>query len=315
MTNIKVVFSNKAAVAFLIAIGLFIFGQIVSPGFAEFSHVMNIMSLSTFLGIVALGQTIVIISGSEGIDLSVGSIVSLSAVMASQIMNGSDSRMIPAAAAIIAVGFIIGIFNGLGISYFKIPPLIMTLAMSSVVQGLAIIYTNGQPKGRASQTLVTLGTDRTIGIPNIFVLWLVVTALALIILRYTPWGNMLYGAGANNLTAELSGIKTRVLRTVAYGISGIISALAGLFLLGYTGTSYLDLGAAYVMPSIAAVVIGGVSLSGGLGSYLGTTAGAIVLTTLGSILVTLKMGEGGRQIVYGLVLMALLIIYARQKKG
>lgn len=315
MTNVRLFFGNKAVIAFFIAAALFLAGQVIAPGFAEFSHVMNILSLSSFLGVIALAQTLVIISGSEGIDLSVGSVISLSAVMASQIMNGDNSRLIGATLAVATAGFILGIANGLGISYLKIPPLIMTLAMSSVVQGLALIYTDGQPKGKASGLLAALGTGRTAGVPNILVLWILIVILVIILLARTSWGCMLYGIGANNLTAELSGIKTRVLRTLAYGFSGLISAFCGLFLLGYTGTSYLDIGSAYVMPSVAAVVIGGAALSGGAGSYLGTAAGAVVLTTLGSILITLKMGEGGRQIVYGLVLLTLLIIYARQKRN
>ncbi|MGI6778536.1 MAG: ABC transporter permease [Acetivibrionales bacterium] len=315
MINIKTIYNNKIAVAFLIAIILFIIGQIISPGFAEMSHIMNILSLSSFLGVIALAQTIVIISGSEGIDLSIGSIISLGAVMASQIMNGDNADMARAILIVCIVGAAIGIINGIGISYFRIPPLVMTLAMSSVVQGISLIYTKGQPKGRASQILEYIGTGRVAGIPGILIVWVIVIILALIILTRTPWGNLLYGVGSNSLTAELSGVRTRVLRTVAYVLSGAISALCGVFLLGYTGTSYLDIGSDYVMPSVAAVVIGGVSLAGGFGSYMGTVAGAIVLTTLGSILVTLKMGEAGRQIVYGTVLMALLIVYARQKKN
>lgn len=315
MTRVKVLYSNKVFVASLIAILLFIFGQIISPGFSDFSHIMNILSLSTFLGIIALGQTLVILSGAEGIDLSVGSIISLSAVVASQIMNGSNNNILQAVAVVIIAGFLIGTVNGVGISYFKIPPLIMTLAMSSVVQGIALIYTAGQPKGKAAPYLVTLGTERSFEIPNILFIWIIIILAALFFLRKTSGGLMLYGVGENNLTAELSGIKTRLLRTIVYGISGSISALGGLFLLGYTATAYLDIGSAYIMPSVAAVVIGGVSLAGGNGSYLGTAIGAVVLTTLGSILVALKMGEAGRQIVYGLVLLLLLIIYARQKKN
>lgn len=315
MNNIKTLYANKVAVAFVVAIGLILIGQIVSPGFASLTNIMNILSLSSFLGMIALAQTIVILSGAEGIDLSVGSVISLSAVMSAQIMNGSNANIITAAAVVVLTGFIIGSVNGIGISYFRIPPLVMTLAMSSVVLGISLVYTNGQPKGKAADLLVLLGTKRIGSIPNIFILWILIIVIVLVLLQLTNLGYMLYGVGANALTAELSGIRTRILRTVAYGSSGMVAALCGLFLLGYTGTAYLDIGSAYVMPSIAAVVVGGVSLAGGTGSYLGTAAGAIVLTILTSILVTLRMGEPGRQIVYGTVLLVLLILYARQKKG
>lgn len=315
MTYVKALYSNKVIVALLIAVGLFVFGQLIAPGFADFSNVMNILSLSAFLGIIALGQTLVILSGAEGIDLSVGAVISLSAVMASQMMNGQNGSFIPAVLAVLAAGFIIGLANGAGVSFLKIPPLIMTLAMSSVIQGAALIYTDGQPKGKGAPFLISLGSQRSMGIPNILFIWAAVIILTILVLRRTSWGFRLYAAGENDLTARLSGIKTRTVRTLAYGASGCISALGGLFILGYTATSYLDIGSAYIMPSIAAVVIGGVSLAGGNGSYMGTAVGAIVLTTLGSILVTLKMGEAGRQVVYGLVLLLLLIIYARQRKN
>jgi ribose transport system permease protein len=133
--------------------------------------------------------------------------------------------------------------------------------------------------------------------------------------RRLKWGKKLFGVGANDITAKLSGVRTRLVRMFAYTLSGIISALAGIFLLGYTEMPYLDIGSIYIMPSVAAVVIGGVSLSGGKGSYLGVIAGAIVLTTLNSILVSLRMGEGGRQIVYGLVILVVLSAYSIKKRN
>lgn len=315
MDRVKVLYTNKVFIAFLIAIGLIVAGGMISPGFAEFSHIMNIMSLSAFLGIIALGQTVVILSGGEGIDLSVGAIVSLSAVMASQIMNGLNENIVPAFLLVLATGLALGLVNGLGINRFKIPPLIMTLAMASVVQGLALIYSDGQPKGKAAPVLAAIGSERSLGIPNILIVWIIIIVVSIVLLKTTSWGSMLYGVGENSLTAELTGIKARLVRIAAYGISGMVSALGGLFLLGYTGTSYMDVGSAYLMPSVAAVVIGGVALSGGNGSYLGTAVGTVVLTTLGSILVALNMGEAGRQVVYGAVLLLLLALYGRQKKN
>lgn len=310
----KLLIKSQVLVAFLVAVGLFLVGQVISSGFGSFSNVMNILSLSSFLGIIALGQTLVILSGGEGIDLSLGAIISLSAVVASQLLNGNDVSLAWVVPLGVAMGLVLGLANGVGVSYFKIPPLIMTLAMASVIQGIALIYTDGQPKGMASPLLITVGTQRTAEIPNILFVWIVVTVFALFLLRKTSWGLRLYGMGENNLTAELSGIRTRVLRTWVYGVNGAVAAFGGILLLGYTSTSYLDIGSAYVMPSVAAVVIGGVSLAGGVGSYLGTAIGAVILTTLGSILIALKMGEAGRQVVYGAMLLLLLILYARQTK-
>jgi ribose transport system permease protein len=314
-SRVRAFLSNKTVSAFLIAIGLYLVGGIISPGFLHFSHLTNVLSLSAYLGIIALGQTLVIISGKEGIDLSVGSIISLSVCMGAQIMMGENQNIPLAAITVLAVGFGLGCVSGIGVSFFQMPPLVMTMAMGSVIQGLTLIYTEGQPKGRTAELLQAIGTGRTLDIPHILIAWIVIAAIAIILLSKTKWARLLYGIGENDLTARLSGARTKVIRMIIYGLSGAISALAGLFLLGYTGTAYLDIGSKYVMPSVAAVVIGGVSMEGGKGKYAGVIAGAIVLTTLSSILVSLNTGEGGRQIVYGMVLLILLAMYSKRKKN
>lgn len=156
--------------------------------------------------------------------------------------------------------------------------------------------------GGVSDWLKNLSGQSSLGIPNIPFLWALVIFISLMVLTKTKTGLRLYGVGANETNAELNGVKTKRTRALAYGVSGAIAAMSGVFLLGYIGNAFLDIGSAYVMPSIAAVVIGGVSLAGGSGSYLGVVWGALVLTTLSGILVNLKMGEGGKQIVFGVLL-------------
>jgi Ribose/xylose/arabinose/galactoside ABC-type transport systems, permease components len=310
LKNIKII------IAFVIVVFLFFIGQILSPGFAGASHILMIIKTSAFLGILALAQCIVIIAGAEGIDLSVGAIASVGAVMASNIINGIDANICLALFIVTISGFILGFINGLGISYFKVPPLIMTLAMASVINGMIIIYSDGFAiKGSASELLKNVSGNASLGIPNIVLVWIIIIAISLVVLLRTKSGVSLYGVGANDMTAELSGVRTKKTRALAYAISGAISAIAGMFLLGYIGNAFMDIGSVYVLPSVAAVVIGGVSLAGGSGSYLGVVAGSIVLTTLTGILVTLKMGEAGKQVVFGLVLLILLALYGRQTKN
>lgn len=294
-------------------IALLAAGQIAAPGFAELDHIMTLLSLSAFLGFVALGQTIVIVAGGEGIDLSVGSTISLSCVIASQVIDGQNYNLFLGTAVIVMVGVIIGFINGYGIAYMKLPPLVMTLAMASVIQGFSLVFTGGQPVGRASAILSEIGNGRFGIIPIIMVIWLILALLGIFLMKYSRGGKILYGVGENMTTAELSGINTKLVRVGAYILCSVMAAFAGLMLLGYTGTAYLDIGSAYIMQSIAAVVIGGVALAGGLGSYSGAALGAILLTTLSSILLTLKLGEGGRQLVYGAVLLILLIIYSKRR--
>ncbi|MCL6444636.1 MAG: ABC transporter permease [Alicyclobacillus sp.] len=307
--------SSRVTFAFLMAIALLLIGGITTPGFLQPSHVLTILSISAFLGIIALAQTIVIISGGEGIDLSIGSFVSLGAVMSSKIINGANEHLWQAILAVMVTGLVLGAVNGVGIAYFGIPPLVMTLAMSSVIQGLAIVYTNGQPTGQAAPALAALGTGTTAGVPNILIAWILIGVVAVLAFTRTRWGSVMFGVGANPLVAQLAGARSNLNRASAYALGGMIAMLGGLCLLGYTGTSYLDLGSSYVMTSIMAVVIGGVSLAGGTGSYLGTMAGAVVLTTLSSILVTLQLGDGGKQVVYGAMLLGILAVYSLRNKS
>lgn len=312
--KIKIFFYNKIVIAFLVAILLFVFGEIIFPGFMSFSHIMSILRLSVFLGIVSLGQTLVVISGKEGVDLSVGSVLSIGVVISGYFLRGENKNIPFALIIVLAAGFIIGLISGVSISYLKVPPLIMTLAMASVVSGLSLIVTKGFPIGKAPPLLEVLGSGKIFNVPYIIIFWMILTVIVVLILKHTKWGTILYGIGANNLAAELSGINTKRFRMFVYAIAASIYCFGGFLLLSYTGTPYLNLGAPYIMPSIAAATIGGVSLAGGEGNYFGTVAGCIVLTTLTSILVALQAGESIRQIVYGAAIIILIIAYARPRK-
>jgi len=313
-TSLRSLASNQLTIAVASIVALFIFGEIIAPGFLSFGHLMSVLRLSVFLGIVALGQTLVVMAGGEGIDLSVGSVLSLGVVISSSLLMGKDANIPAALLGALAAGFAIGLVNGVGVSYVGIPPLIMTLAMASVVEGLSLIYTGGYPNGTAPALLEALGSGRILNIPNILLLWVIVIVAATLVLFRKRWGAVLFGVGANSITAELSGINVKRFRMFVYGICGAISGLAGFFVLGYTGTPYLNLGAPYLMTSIAAVAIGGISLAGGAGSYIGAAIGCILLTTLSSILVALRTTESVRQIVYGGLVFIIVVAYTRRRK-
>ena len=312
-TTLKRILLNGMFISIVAIIILFIFGQIIFPGFMSFDHIMSVLRMSAFLGIVSLAQTLVVISGNEGIDLSVGSSLSLGVVIAAHFLNGSNNNIIPAIMIVSLVGFVIGIISGAGVSYMDIPPLIMTIAMASVIEGISLIITKGFPTGNAPPLLEIIGSGRILRIPYLILLWTVIIIGVSIILKRTKWGSVLYGVGSNDITAELCGTNVKMFRMNVYGISGAISAFDGLLLLSYTGTPYLNLGAPYTMGSIAAIAVGGVSLAGGSGSYLGTVVGCIFLMTLNSILVAVQTTEAGRQIAYGVLLLILIIAYTKRK--
>lgn len=312
--------NNRVVVAFLLVAGLFVAGEIIVPGFLHFSHIMTVLQASFFLGLVSLGQTIVVISGREGLDLSVGATVTVGVILGAYVLMGRDSNLLLAVVVVLSTGFVLGLVNGLGVSFLRLAPLIMTLAWGIVVNGILIGVTKGLKPGKASPILETLGNssialgagEHVLRIPWVNVIWVIVIVLVRFFLRRTSGGYVLYAVGANDRAAELLGIRVRLVRVLAYAVSGMLSALSGLLLLGFVQNPDLQLGERYVLPSAVAVIIGGIRFGGGAGAYLGAVAGSIFLTTLASVLVTLNMDEGVRQLVTGLVLVVLLAAYTRR---
>lgn len=256
---------------------LLLFGasSLVSAEFAGVNHVLLVLGLSSFTGLVAVGQTLVIISG--GIDLSVSSTITMAGVISATIMTGSDTRIIPAVAVSLLVGGVIGLVNGMGIGMLNIPPLVMTLGVTSVVQGISLLYTNGAPKGNSAPLLSHVATDALAGVPFMVIIWAVVSLIVTVVLHGTSFGRWTYAVGHSPKAAHMSGVSVKFTTVSVYVISGLMAALTGVLLTGYTKTSYLNIGDPYQMASIAAVVVGGTSILGGFGSYIGTIAGPSLL--------------------------------------
>src|SRR5215213_3793136 len=286
---------NPIAIALILAVILFVVGGLVQPGFASYGQGMNILRLAAFLGIVAAGQTLVIISGGEGIDLSVGAVITLGAILVFRFGDGQNDQALLALAMALGVGLLIGATNGLGITLLGIPPLVMTLGMAGVVQGMILVITGGRIEGGAAPALTNLVSGSLIfGIPGVVLLWLLLGGAMWLVLQRTAYGRRLFAVGTNR-------------------VSAMLAALGGIVLLGYTEQVFLNLGDPYTLPSVAAVVVGGTLLAGGVGSYFGTMAGALVLTLLTSLLTALDLPESARLIVYGVTLLLLLSLYGRQK--
>jgi ribose transport system permease protein len=306
--------SNPIAIALILAVILFVIGGIVQPDFASYGQAMNILRLAAFLGIVAAGQTLVIISGGEGIDLSVGAVITLGAILVFRIGEGQNDQALLALAIALGVGLSIGAVNGLGITLLGIPPLVMTLGMTGVVQGLILVITGGRVEGGAAPWLTGLVSGSLVfGIPGVVLFWLILGVAMWLLLWRTAYGRRLFAVGTNRVTAQLSGVRVRRVVVLTYALSGLLAALGGVILLGYTQQVFLNLGNPYTLPSVAAVVVGGTLLAGGVGSYSGTMAGALVLTILTSLLTALDLPESVRLMVYGVTLLLLLSLYGRQK--
>ncbi len=264
------------------------------------------------MGIAAIGQNLTILTG--GIDLSIANTITFANVIAAQIMMGRDENLAAALLAVIVMGAMVGFINGVGIHWLKIPPFIMTLGVGTVIQGVFLIYTKGAPKGNASPLLKAVCGQSFIGIlSGIVVIWAVMAAVTIVLLRNTPYGRKIYSVGTNEQAARFSGIHTGRVTFSVYLISAIIAAVSGFFLVGYTGTSFLDVGTSYNTKTIAAVIIGGTAITGGKGGYIGTIAGAIIMTILDDFLTIVNIPEAGRQIMQGVIIVLLVLIYSREK--
>jgi ribose transport system permease protein len=295
-----------------LVVALMIAGELVSPGFASPEQILRLSIVAALLGIVAAGQNLVILGGREGIDLSVGGVISLSALVAGNVMNGLDAGLLPAILACVAVGATFGLLNGLGVTLLRIPPLVMTLGMLGVLQGLLVVARNGIPSGRAAPMLSDfVSQPQWLGLPGILWLWALIGLAMAGLLGRTVFGQRIFAIGANEPAARLAGVPTRLTRTMLYVLSGVFSAIAGLCILGYSGSSFANVGGQYMLSSIIAVVLGGTPLSGGRGGYTGTMIGALLLVVLQGLLTTLSIEESGRQIIFGSALIVLLLFYGR----
>lgn len=299
-------------VALALIVVLLAVGEFLSPGFASPTQIMRLLIVAALLGIVAAGQNLVILGGREGIDLSVGGVVSLSAIIAGNLMNGQDGGIPLAILACIATGALFGLANGLGVTLLRIPPLVMTLGMLGVLQGLLVVIRQGIPSGRAAPGLSQFVTQPFLfGLPGIIWLWVAIGVLLALLLSRTVYGHRIYAIGSNEQAARMAGVPVTAMRVSLFVLSGVFAAIAGICLLGYSGSSFANVGEQYMLPSIIAVVFGGTSLAGGKGGYTGTMAGAMMLVVLQGILTTVNIDESGRQMIFGATLLGLMLFYGR----
>ena len=307
--------------ALILAVVLFLLSGLLPNGCGSDldvarSQATNILRLAVFLGVIAAGQTLVIISGSEGIDLSAGSVVTLTAILTYIFVNGANVRVLPALLIALAVGALVGLINGVGITYLRISPFVMTLGMAGVVTGAIIVITHGSVTGKVAPIMTRLiarPLSPSLQIPNAILIWILFGILMWLLLERTTFGRNLFAIGVNRVTAKLSGVNVTGMNLLTYSLAGALAGFGGFLLVGNTGVVHLQLGQPFLFPSIAAVAVGGTLLSGGKGSYWGTMAGAIMLTLITSLLTTMQMPESVRQMVLGGTLLILISIYGRQR--
>jgi ribose transport system permease protein len=270
-------------------------------------YLLQQLQVGSFLGIVAAGMMLVILIGH--IDLSVPWTLTAAAMMATAV---GGPLALPTG---LAVGLAVGLVNGLGVAYLRIPSMIFTLGVNAVMRGLMVVHTGGfAPQTAASDLMRFIGAERLAGFPVAIFVWAAVSLLVAALLTRTAFGKALYAIGNQEAAAYLAGIRTRRTVITAFALCGLAAGLAGVMLAGYATKAYQGMGDAYLLPSIAAVVIGGTHILGGRGRYLGTLVGVVLIVLLNSVLSIMQMEEAGRQIIYGAVIIAMLLVYGRGAK-
>jgi len=277
----------------------------VGRALTNWGYYNSILVLSSFLLILALGQGTVILTG--GLDLSVPWTIALSGILLAGIVNGQNGPMIYALPLVLAIGCLVGIANGIGIAIFGISPIVMTLAMNGILQGFALLYSQGTPAGFSAPLMRWFMTDKTGIVTPVVIFILIFIALAVLLHRRTPFGRRVYGLGNGEKVAALSGINVDRTIMLVYALSGFCAALVGCMLTGFSGQASLGMGDEYMLPSIAVVVVGGTLITGGRGSYLGMVGGVLLLTALQTLLAGTTLPYATRVIIFGMVVLAAVI--------
>jgi ribose transport system permease protein len=302
--------ADYPAIVLTVILAVLIAGtDLASPGFVTPRQLSTTLLYAAPLGVLAAGQTLVLLTG--GIDLSVAG----TATAAAYVLAGFGGLgTVPAVALALLLGLAVGVVNGLGVGVFGVQPLIMTLGMAGIITGAlalaALGFTNGVPT--VPEPVHQLGSGTVLGfVPlNLFV-WAPLAFALTVGLRRSGFGRMVYAVGDNPLACRLAGVRVWQVLLATYALCGVLSAVAGLLLVGYTNAADQNLSVPYLLPSVAAAVIGGTSILGGSGGYAGTVLGALILTVLDSLLNIMSVPQAIKQMLYGVIVLALAAVYVR----
>jgi ribose transport system permease protein len=303
-------FQRNNFVALVLLLLMFVAAvELLKPGTVNPVWLSNTLLFAAPLGILAAGQTMVMLTG--GIDLSV-----VSVAMGSAFLMTTTALKLGAVLAVaigLGLGLLVGAINGVGVALLGVQPLVMTLGTGLMTQGIIIVYSQ---RILASRSIVpdfihAIGSDRLGIIPFDLFLWLPIAALVMMALRQTGFGRLLYAIGDNPEGCRLAGVRVWRLLLIDYVVCALLASTAGFVLVGHTNSADLSLASTYLLPSIAAVIIGGTSIFGGRGGYSGTIIGALILTVLDGLLTLLDSPEPIKQILYGAIIFTLAAAYSR----
>ena len=275
------------------------------------TYLISLLTFGSFLAILGLGQGAVVTSG--GLDLSVPWAITFPAIVLTTYANASDAAAVWAIPLALGIGGAIGLFNGILVAGFKISPIIATLATGSMLEGIALVFSHGAPIGNAPPVLLWFLNGRLAGLPPAVWFLAIFAVFGVLVLNGSGFGRRVRAVGNSEWVARLSGVHVPAITAAVYVLSGLCSALVGLMLAGFSDQAYYDMGKPYLLASIAVVVLGGTSITGGRSHYIGVLGGALLFTAMGSMLQTTSLPEAVRSIIYGAVLL-LAVIMLRETK-
>jgi len=292
---------------------LLVFSALISDVFFTSVNLSNLLKQVSGIGVISIGMLLVILTG--GIDLSVGSMVALLAVTFAILVN---VVILPLAIVLtIIIGFALGSVSGYLVAYQRMAPFVATLALMTIARGLGFIYSKGSPitfKTPGGEFMSNFANNATIGIPNIAIVFFLIVILATILLRYNVFGRLIIAIGSNEEASRLSGIKVNKYKFLVYAISGALAATAAVIVASRTNLGSPNMGMAWELDAIAAVVIGGASLNGGKGSAINTLMGVLILGLIGNILNLLNVPSYPQQVVKGAIIIFAVLLQRFESK-
>lgn len=309
--NVQLMRELGIVIVFIVILAIL---MILSPNaFARPANLINIFKQASINGILAMGMMFVIISG--GIDLSVGSIVALTGVVAASFAHPGEYPLIFPIILALTIGLFIGWLNGVGVAYGGIPPFIVTLGMMTIIRGVALIVSGGAPVFGVTDRFENIaGAFLFDRIPLLVVYFLVITIISAYILTKSVFGRRVYAVGGNDTAAAFSGINVQKIRISVFMISGLLAGFAGLLLASRTVSGIPTAGQSYELDAIAAVIIGGVSMSGGSGRWYGTIIGALLIAVIGNGLDILNVSSHYQLVIKGAIIIIAVLLDVKGKE-
>ncbi len=288
-------------------IAIYLLSGLASSAMLTLHQLLNVLQVASFLGVVAIGETLALLVA--GIDLSVAGVVTMTNILATAWMGGPGGSVALGIAVPLAAAGLVGLVNGMLVAFVGITPLIATLGTNAALYGAALLYTGGAPHGGTRPGFAALGQGSVAGFPASTLIWFAIAAACTVLLRHTPYGRRIYAVGANARAARLAGVAVGPTLVSAYVGSSLLASMGGLLLTAYIGQPALGIGDQFLFTSIAAVVVGGTALTGGVGGIGGTVGGAVLITELNSITDILRVSTGVQYLIQGAIIAVSVLLY------